>query len=46
MRDCGFSGPYSIAIEGTAEAPELALAEYITQPRRRECRLSADAGVF
>jgi inosose dehydratase len=28
MRDCGFGGPYSIAIEGVADEPELALAEY------------------
>jgi len=28
MRDCGFIGPYSIAIEGVADEPELALADY------------------
>ena len=28
MRDCGFKGPYSIEIEGTADEPDLPLAEY------------------
>src|SRR5262245_45076156 len=28
MRDCGFAGPYSIAIEGVGDEPELALAGY------------------
>ena len=28
LRDCGFKGPYSIEIEGTAEEPDLPLAEY------------------
>ena len=28
LRDCGFKGPYSIEIEGTAGEPDLSLVEY------------------